>query len=170
MFELNILIIICLLVLVLTIVQGLWKGAPYLPTSKKVIRHMLALAEVKPGELVVDLGSGDGRILVSAVEDFQARAEGVEITWFYYWWSKIKVTFKGLNTKIKISRTDIYDYNLKNADVVVMFLLQDTNQKIKTKLEQELKPGTRVVSHYFSFVGWPVKVHDKKNNLYLYQR
>lgn len=169
MFWLYIFVIVTLIILALSLLQGLYKGAPYIPTSKKVIRRMMEIANVKEGDLVIDFGSGDGRVLVVAAQEFGARAVGIEITLLYYLWSKLKVQWKGLSHRITVRKEDIHTADISGADVVILFLLQDTNQKLKEKLRRELRPGARIVSRYFTFEGWaPIEV-DKDHCLYLYK-
>lgn len=157
------------LILALTLASGLRHGAPYVPSSKASIRSMLDMAGVKPGELVTDLGSGDGRILIVAATEYGARGLGIEITWFYYFWSKIKIKMLGLSNAIRVKRTDIYASDISESDVIIMFLLQDTNQLLKDKLKTELKPGTRIVSHYFTMDGWEPEQQDDRYHIYLYR-
>ncbi len=157
-----------LLLIAISLISGLWHGAPYMPTSKSAIRSMLKLAKTKADDVVLDLGSGDGRTLVIIAEEFGARGLGVEITWFYYFWSRVKVALKGLSRQVTIRHEDMYMSDISEASVVVLFLLQDTNQKLKDKLIHELKPGTRIVSHYFTFDNWEPKAKDEKYYTYLY--
>ncbi|MGB0756922.1 MAG: class I SAM-dependent methyltransferase [Patescibacteria group bacterium] len=169
MFILYILVIVILLTLALTLFSGYRNGAPYVPSSMASVKHMLELADVKPDEVVLDMGSGDGRVLIEAVKDFNARGLGIEITPLLYIYSKFKVASKGMSDKIELRRENMYNSDISKADVVTMFLMQDTNQKLKEKLQNELKPGTRIVSHYFTFDDWqPVKTDEKyHNNLYI---
>ncbi len=169
MFYFIIVLVVLLILLVSSLIYSLVKGAPYMPTPKEIIREMLRLAEVKPGEVVYDLGSGDGRVMIVAVQEFDARAVGIEISMIYYWWSKIKIRLLGLSDKIVVRREDIFKANLSGADVVIMFLLQSTNARLVKVLKKELKPGVRIVSRYFTFPDFkPVKV-NKRYHLYLYK-
>jgi len=168
MFIIYFIIILFLIILTITLSSSMRHGAPYVPSSKSSIRYMLKIANLKPDELLLDMGSGDGRVLVVGVEEFGARGLGIEITWFYYVWSLIKIKLKGLSNRIIIRREDMYKSDVSQADVVVMFLLQDTNQKLKDKLQQELKPGTRIVSHYFTFDNWEPVQKDLEHYIYLY--
>ncbi len=168
MFIVYIILILIALALVITLITSLNHGAPYVPSSKAAIRDMLKLANVRSNDIVLDLGSGDGRVLVMATEEYGANGLGIEITWFYSIWSKVKVRLKGLQNKITIKREDMYKADISSASVVVCFLLQDTNQKIKDKLAKELKPGTRIVSHYFTFDNWEPVKKDLNHYNYLY--
>jgi len=148
---------------------------PFVPTPELVVRRMLTLANVKPGELVYDLGAGDGRVLSSAARDFAARAVGVELHASRYTDILERVKRERLTDRVKIIRGDFFRISLTDADVVTLYLLSSVNRMIRPKLERELKPGTRVVSHDFLIRGWtPLrseKVRDQYGThmVYLYQ-
>lgn len=142
-----------------------WSAAPFVPTWRRDVRRMLELAEIQPGELVLDLGAGDGRYLVEAVRGFQARAIGYEITalaWLAAW-LRIRMTRTAANAKILFQ--DFYRQDLSAANVVLCFLTPRAMAKLAPKLQRELKPGTRVLSYAFSIPDWtPIKKDkpDKK--------
>jgi ubiquinone/menaquinone biosynthesis C-methylase UbiE len=148
---------------------------PFVPTPETVVRRMLTLADLKPGELVYDLGAGDGRILASAVKDFNAKAIGVELHESRCEAIAKRIERERLGNSAGVVRADFFNINLSRADVVTLYLLTAVNSMIKPKLERELKAGARVVSHDFPVNGWvPVyveKVRDKFNShmVYLYQ-
>ncbi len=148
---------------------------PFVPTPEPVVRRMLALADVKPGELVYDLGAGDGRILSSAVKDFNAKAVGVELHESRFEAIAKRIERERLGNSAAAIQSDFFQVNLSRADVVTLYLLTSVNSLIRPKLERELKPGARIVSHDFPIHGWvPLhveKIRDKANNhvVYLYQ-
>lgn len=129
-------------------------GAPWVPTSYKTVYMMLEMAEVRPGEIVYDLGSGDGRLIIEAARSFGAKAIGIEIDPIRYLWAKIKILVLHLQDDVKVLFGNFFLKDLSNADVVTVYLLQETNNKLMKKLENELRPGTRVVSNAFIFPGW----------------
>ena len=145
------------------------KGAPWVPTSKRLVGRVLTLAELKPGELLYDLGSGDGRIVIAAARDFGARSVGIEIDPFRVFYSRQRISQLGLREKASIVRGDLFKVNLKDADVVVLYLLQHTNDRIQTKLESELKPDCRVVSVVWKFEGWDLIKADYEEMIYVYR-
>jgi len=149
--------------------------APYVPSPEGVVTSMLAAAEVKEGELVYDLGSGDGRVLIAAAKEFKARSIGVEISPKLVQESTEKIKAEGLEEHCKVILGDALDVNLSDADVVVLYLLTSSNELLRPILEQELKPGARVVSHDFEVRGWkPSKVvheevYGRTHSIYVYR-
>ena len=136
-------------------------GAPYLPTLPAVARKMLELGELKEGETVLDLGSGDGSILIVAAKEFGAHGIGYEINPFLRILSRWRIRRSGLADKIK---------SYPRADLIVIFLLDGACAKLSKRFQVELPPGTRVVSHGFSLPDWPksATVHRTSSNLYAY--
>jgi len=137
-----------LLVCVVGIISILWtdlKGAPYVATPRQTVRQMLELAEVGSKDVVYDLGSGDGRVLWLAAQEFGARAVGVEIDPFRYAWTKLLIRFKGA------------------------YLLRDTNHKLMEKLARELPSGARVISRKYIFPNWDLVRKDPIEELYVYR-
>lgn len=147
---------------------------PFVPTPEVVLRRMLQLAGVRPGEVVYDLGCGDGRILISAARDFKAYAVGVEIRQDLYKQCVEKVRDLGLEDRVTVIHGSFFDVDLSEADVITMYLLTSVNERLKPKLEKELTGGTRVVSHDFEVPGWrPVILEDlyeewRSHKIYLY--
>ena len=153
------------------------KLAPYYPTPLTIVQKMLQLAGVKPGEKVFDLGSGDGRIVIMAAQKFRADAVGVEMDEDLCKQSSAKIKGLGLK-KARIVRGDLMQQDYSSADVVTVYLLPPAVEKLRPKLEKELKTGTRVVAHDFEFVGWTAEkvehIDDdgegRSHTLYLYRR
>jgi SAM-dependent methyltransferase len=160
---------VLIMVFLMSLVWTNVKGAPWVPTSRQVIRTMLEMAELKPGELLFDLGCGDGRVLVTAAREFGAQAVGVEVDPSRYLWSALTVFFGGVGKQVRLVRADLFTVDLSRADVVFTFLLQDTNDRLKDKLRKELRPGTRIVSNIFSFSGFPLEAVNEDLHLYLYR-
>jgi len=158
-----------IMVFLMSLVSTSSKGAPWVPTSRQVVYTMLSMAEVKSGEVVYDLGCGDGRVLITAARRFGARAVGVEVDVSRYLWSVFAVTLMGLWKQVRIIRGDLFSVDLREADVVFTYLLQDTNDRLKNKLRRELRPGTRIIANTFVFSGLPLVATDEELNLYLYK-
>jgi tRNA A58 N-methylase Trm61 len=122
---------------------------------------MLKLANLKPGEVIFDLGSGDGRTVTMAANVFSARAVGVELREDLAKKALASVQENGLANRITIVNGDMFNVNLKSADVVFLYLTTSANEKIRPKLETELKKGVRIVSHDYEIVGWkPIKIEN----------
>ena len=120
---------------------------------------MLALSELKAGEIFFDLGAGDGRTVIMAAKEFGARAVGVELREDLAKKASGSIYETSLQDRITIVNGDMFSVDLTSADVVFLYLTTSANEKIKPKLEAELKHGVRVVSHDYEIVGWkPVKV------------
>ncbi len=135
--------------------------APYVATPLPVVRQMLLLAELKPGETFYDLGAGDGRTLIMAAQEFGANAVGVELREDLAKRALTSIFELGLEEKVKILQSDMFEVNLTQADVIFLYLTTSANEKIKPKLESELRFGARVVSHDYEVLGWkPLKIDN----------
>jgi predicted RNA methylase len=115
---------------------------------------MLSLAELKAGEVFFDLGCGDGRTVIMAAKDFGARAVGVELREDLVKKALSTVHEQNLQSRITIVNGDMFNVDLTSADVVFLYLTTSANEKIKPKLESELRRGVRVVSHDYEITGW----------------
>jgi precorrin-6B methylase 2 len=122
---------------------------------------MLSLAGVKPGEMVYDLGCGDGRIVITAATKFGARAVGVEIRRDIYETTLARVAALGLSERVRIVHGDALKTDLAPADVVTLYLLTSSNERMRPVLEAQLKTGARVVSHDFEIRGWRPEQTEK---------
>ena len=168
-FGAILLFIIFSVIILLSIQWPSLTGAPWWPTPQKKVRRMLEMADVQKDELVFDLGCGDGRVLLTAARRFQARAIGIEIDPLRFMLVQILITIFGLRKRITVKLGNFFEQDLSNADVVFTYLLQDTNNKLFNKLDAELRPGARVVSHNYSYPGWKLINEDKALGLYLYE-
>jgi protein-L-isoaspartate O-methyltransferase len=135
--------------------------APAYPTPQTVVERMLALADIKPGEVVYDLGCGDGRIVITAATKFSARAVGVEIRRDIYETTLAHVSALGLSDRVRIIHGDALKTDLSGADVITLYLLTSSNERLRPVLEAQLKPGARVVSHDFEIRGWKPEQVEK---------
>ena len=162
-------LILSIILVILLAISLVWthpRGAPYVPSSINTVRQMLDLADIKPDELVYDLGCGDGRIVVTAALRYHARAVGIELDPFRWLWCQILIRLLGLQDKVRILYGDFFIQDLSEADVVICYLLPETNKKLQDKLLRELKPGTRVVSNTFVFPG--IREAGKNGKIRLY--
>ena len=148
--------------------------APSFPTPQTVVDRMLAVAQVKPGEVVYDLGCGDGRILLAAVQTYKAKAVGIEIRREIYERTVAHIKSLGLQDQISVVHGDALRTDLTPADVVTLYLLTSSNERLKPMLKKYLKPTARVVSHDFEIRGWKPDVVEKlmvdgrPHTIYLY--
>src|ERR1700694_1403332 len=154
------------------------KLAPYYPTPEIVVDKMLQLGGLKAGEKMFDLGSGDGRIVIMAVQKYHADATGVEMVDDLYNQSMQKICSLGLEKTARIIHGDIFKQDYSPADLLTVYLLPVSNDKVRPLLEKQLKKGTRIVSHDFPFRDWTpekeITIEDdgegRSHTLYLYRR
>jgi protein-L-isoaspartate O-methyltransferase len=148
--------------------------APFVPSPMDVVRRMLELAELKPGEVLYDLGCGDGRIVLMAAKDFGSRAVGVDLNSMLINEARNKTEKLGLSESVRFIDGDMFEVDLRPADVVTMYLLTAANEKVRPKLESELSIGARVVTHDFPITKWSsqrriyFEGESGKHTLYLY--
>ena len=129
------------------------KIVPFVPSPRDVVDKMIDLAGVKQGDVVYDLGSGDGRIVIAAAKK-GAKAVGFEIDGDLVKQSRENIRAAGVQDSAEIRQQDILTVDLSQASVVTMYLLPDVNLKLKPNLLSQLKPGSRVVSHSFDMGDW----------------
>ena len=129
------------------------KIVPFVPSPQDVVYKMIDLAGVKKGDVVYDLGSGDGRIVIAAAKK-GARAVGFEIDGDLVKQARDNIRVAGVQDSAEIRQQDILTADLSQASVVTMYLLPDVNLKLKPNLLSQLKPGSRVVSHSFDMGDW----------------
>jgi len=154
------------------------KLAPYYPTPETIVDKMLQLGGLKAGEKVYDLGSGDGRIVITAAEKFHAEAVGIELDKDLYKLSVDKIRKLHLEKDAHIVNGDLLKQNYSSADLITVYLLPGFIDKVQPLLDQQLKKGSRVVAHDFEFKNWtPDKVEDiaddgegRSHTLYLYRK
>ena len=143
-------------------------GAPWVPTPKSKVRAMLEIAKVSQEDVLYDLGSGDGRIIVMAAKEFGARSIGIEVDPIRVLYSRLSIRRHGLREKVQAQRANFFKVNLEDASVVTIYGGHEINKKIRDKLTAELKTGSRVVSYRFTLEDWePVNTNDDES-IYLY--
>lgn len=148
--------------------------APDFPTPQVVVDRMLAMATVKPTDTVYDLGCGDGRILITAVQTYHCKAVGVELSRDIYDRTCQRIQLLGLTDRISIIHGNALHTDLSPADVVTLYLMTSTNERLKPQMERFLKPGARVVSHDYEVHGWKtvkveeVNVDGRPHKIFLY--
>jgi ribosomal protein L11 methylase PrmA len=127
----------------------------FVPTPPEVVAAMMKVAKVGPGDVIYDLGSGDGRIVIAAVKDFgAARGTGIDIDPQRIKEATENAKKNGVTDKVRFLNQDLFTTNISDATVVSLYLLPSLNLKLRPKLMAELKPGTRIVSHAFDMGDW----------------
>jgi SAM-dependent methyltransferase len=140
-------------------VLGQQSLAPYVPTPQDVVERMLELAEVKQGDVVYDLGCGDGRLVITAAKKYGARGVGVDIDPERIAESNANAKKEGVAGRVEFKLQDALTVDVSSATVVTLYLLSSSNMKLRPILTRQLKPGARIVSHQFSMGDWqPEKV------------
>ncbi len=141
------------------------KIVPYVPTPQEVVERMLELAGVKKGDVVYDLGSGDGRIVVTAAKKYGVKAIGFEIDPERIKESHENIKKAGVGNLVEIRQQDIRTVDLSQASVLTMYLLPEVNLMIRPNIWKQMKPGSRVVSHDFDMGDWkPLKTENIKDS------
>lgn len=161
-------VVVITLVILATFIYAGFRGAPWVPTKNSDVERFLRLADIKPGAVMYDLGCGDGRI-VQAAANAGARATGFEVSILPYLMARVRL----IGSQARVRFRDFWSMNLHDADVIYFFLMPGIYSKLKTKLENELKPGAKVIAHVWPVDGWtPVMVDIKAGSpkLYVYQR
>jgi cyclopropane fatty-acyl-phospholipid synthase-like methyltransferase len=148
--------------------------APYVSSPVRVVDRMLELANIKPGETLYDLGCGDGRILIAAVEQYKVKAVGVEISPKLAAQAQASIARAGLQSQARVIPGDLLHVDFSGADVVAIYLSTPLNRELRPLLEKYLKPGARVVSHDYPVPGWKAAKVDrtggpKRHIIYLYE-
>ena len=141
----------------------------FVPTPQNVVEAMLEMARVTSTDVVYDLGSGDGRIPITAAKKYGARGVGIEIDPFYLRDAIDNRAKAGVVDRVTFLNQDLFDADISDATVVTLFLLPRLNLRLLPKLKRELKPGTRIVSHQFTMgEAWPPEQSQEINGLMIY--
>jgi SAM-dependent methyltransferase len=145
------------------------RDAPFLPTPMTAVEAMLDLAEVGPGDSVIDLGSGDGRIAIAAAQR-GATALGIEIDPDLVRRARLHARDAGVEQRVRFRGENLFDTPIRGVDVVTLYLLPDLNLRLRPRLLTELAPGARVVSHAFDMADWVPDAHRQAEdrNVYLW--
>ena len=140
----------------------------YVPTPPEVVEEMLKLAGVQKGDVLYDLGSGDGRIAVTAARKYGIRAVGIDIDPERIREANDNARKAGVTNLVTFRQEDLFKANFREATVVTLYLLPDLNVKLRPRLWNELKPGTRIVSHQFDMAEWKAEKQVELNGRTIY--
>jgi len=163
----TIFLIILTAVLFLYVFYGLVaaiSAAPYVPTRKKYTQSILQLANIQSSDIVMDLGSGDGRV-VCAVAETGAVCVGVEINPVLHVWSRLRA-WVGEHANVQCKRENLWKTDLSAVDVLFVYFIPNRMEKLHQKIVREMKPGSRIISHGFVFPSW--QYEEKNGKMYLY--
>lgn len=142
---------------------------PYVPTPQPVVDRMLAIAKVNKNDVLYDLGSGDGRIVITAAQKYGTRGVGIDINPERIEEAKANAQKAGVTDLVEFRQQDLFETDLSNATVVTLYLLPSINLKLRPTLLKELKPGTRIVSHAFDMGDWkPERVEQVEGRTIYY--
>jgi len=170
--DFHLIVFYIIFIVIIILAWSLWSemiGAGFQPTSKKLVDKMLEMVEIGPNDVLYDLGSGDGRIVMKAVTKYGVTAVGIEADVLRVLWSRLFIFFHGIQNKTKIKWGNFFNEDINEATVVTLFLGDKTNQKLKEKLMKELNKGTPIISYIWTFDGWiPTKV-NRNDEIYLYK-
>jgi Methyltransferase domain len=148
--------------------QPVEKDVPYVPTPTPVVNEMLRIANVKKNDVLYDLGSGDGRIVITAAQKFGTRGVGIDIDPQRIKEANQNAKKAGVTDRVQFRQQNLFETDFSNATVVTLYLLPDINLRLRPRLLSQLKPGTRIVSHAFDMGDWKpqrvVKVGGQTSN------
>ena len=151
------------------LLRALNSDAPYVPIRHEVLQRMLSMVAPKPGAVWIDLGSGDGRILIEACRKFPTiHGMGIERIRPLRWYARLNILMAGLSCRLAIRDGDFFTADLSSADIVSFYLLPETNRRLIEKLKKELKPGSQVIFHRHPVPGLQLAAEDTENRIYKY--
>ena len=136
------------------------KGSPYVPTKNNVIDRILKNAKLKPGQIFLELGSGDGRVCRRAALEFKVKAVGVDINLFLVWYAELLNKLKKTQNA-RFYCKNIFDIDSSKADFIFLFLMPKLISQLLPKLENEMKKNAIVISHGFKIIGWEKRLIRK---------
>ena len=141
---------------------------PYVPTPQHVVEAMLKLADVKKGDILYDLGSGDGRLVITAAKLYGVKGTGYDIDPQRIQEANANAKKEGVENLVRFVNQDLFESDFRDATVITLYLLPGINLKLRPKLWKELKPGTRIVSHSFDMGDWQAEKQTNVDGRNLY--
>ena len=140
----------------------------FVPTPQEVVEDMLRLANVQKGDVLYDLGSGDGRIAITAARKYGIKATGIDIDPERIREANANAKKAGVTNLVQFRQENLFSADFRDATVITLYLLPDLNVKLRPKLWNELKPGTRIVSHQFEMGAWQPEKRLESNGRTIY--
>lgn len=166
---LYVLSVVLFLIGIVWILVPAFYGLPPVPTRLSRIRKALKLVKLQSNEVLYDLGSGDGRVLIIAAREFGAQAVGIEIGPVQRAFSWLKVLYNGIRHKVRIEAGNFYKADLGAADVVFVYATSKEVKKLAAHLEKQMKPGSRLVSISADFPEWEPSAFDERQLIFVYE-
>ncbi len=164
LFLLPVFVLAMCSILLPALVGGAWS-----PTRRRVMTKMLEYAKLRSGDVLVDLGAGDGRVLLAATKVPGVRAVGIEIDPLRYFLCKARLWWRGIGDRASVRKENFFRTDLTDATVVTFYLSQAAADKLQEKFERELNVGTRIVSHRRPLPGWRPVFVDDEDEIYVYR-
>ncbi len=156
------------LLLALIVIGPALFGSPWHPISRRDLKRALDFCEVRTGDRIIDLGSGDGRVLITAAKDYGLTGTGIEIDPIKVWLANLRVRLAGVSDKVKIVRANIYDTDYSEADILFIYLTHQAIDQLFPKILEQLKPSAKILCYRFCIRNMtPDKVNADKT-LFLY--
>ncbi|MEH2422590.1 MAG: hypothetical protein V7K48_17230 [Nostoc sp.] len=165
---LYVVILISLTIFLWIFIATAW-GAPYIPSNIRTINKVLKWLELKSDQVVVDLGAGDGRVIVLASLLYGSKSIGVEIDSIRYVLAKFLILLLGLKGKATVIKGNLYNFDLSNVDIVMFSLLPASIQRLQPKLESQLPSGSKIVSFQFPIPSWTSAFVDEEKRIFVYE-
>jgi cyclopropane fatty-acyl-phospholipid synthase-like methyltransferase len=145
-------------------------GSPWHPISRRDLKRALDFCDAQAGERIIDLGSGDGRVLIIAAKDYGLIGTGIEIDPIKVWMSNFRVRWAGVQDRVKIVRANIFNTDYREADILFIYLTHQAIDQLFPKILEQLKPNAKILCYRFCIKGMtPDKVSEDKT-LFLYTR
>ena len=154
---------------ILWLVVPLATGLPWVPTRDRRIRKALQLADIQPGEIIYDLGAGDGRVLLAAARDFGARAVGIEVSPIHCLIAGLRARFSRVSRLVTVRWGSFYRADFSDADVIYVYMTSGQANRLRPHLEAQLKSGARVVTISSDLDGWQPDQIDRQDLIFLYR-
>lgn len=162
-----------LMLLLVALLSMIWPPdspwSPWWRTNGKVAREMCKVGRITAKDVVYDLGCGDGTVLLTAAKEYGARGVGVDIDPLRVWIAKLRIYMERVNKKVKIRRMNLFQTDVSEATVIIVYLIPKTLNRLEKKLRKELKSGTRIISYVYEIEYLPKIAEDKKHQIYIYK-
>jgi len=157
-----------MLLLAAMVIVPVFFGSPWHPTSKKMVRRILEFCEPEAGQVLIDPGCGDGRVLVIGAKEYGLQGIGLEIDPLKVLWSRWQVRRRGLANQVTIVRGNLFDYDYGQADILFLYLTHQALDKLIPKIREQLKPTVKIVSYRFCIQGMTPDKVNADRTLFLY--